>query len=69
MPEMGGREVAARLSGIHPEAKVLYISGYTEDAVMRHGIQEEQVNFLQKPFSPLVLARKVRQVLDATAES
>jgi len=67
MPEIGGREVAERLSAIHPETRVLYMSGYTEDAVMRHGILEEQVNFLQKPFSPLELARKVRQVLDQTS--
>jgi CheY-like chemotaxis protein len=64
MPEMSGREVAARIGEIHPGAKVLFMSGYTDDAVMRHGIVGSTVAFLQKPFSPFTLARKVREVLD-----
>lgn len=63
MPGMGGRVVAERLRNLHPEMKVLFLSGYTDDAVVRHGILHEQVNFLQKPFSPNALAHQVRKVL------
>jgi two-component system cell cycle sensor histidine kinase/response regulator CckA len=67
MPEMSGREVAARITETHPGTRILYMSGYTDDAVVRHGIVESGVAFLQKPFSPLALARKVREVLDSPA--
>lgn len=63
MPGMGGRVLAERLLNLHPEMKVLFISGYTDDAVVRHGILHEHVNFLQKPFSPNALAHQVREVL------
>jgi DNA-binding NarL/FixJ family response regulator len=64
MPGMGGRELAELLRARHPGLKVLYVSGYTDDAVVRHGIVEAHDAFLQKPFSPLALARKVRAILD-----
>ncbi|QJX00977.1 response regulator [Frigoriglobus tundricola] len=65
MPEMGGRELVEQIRRLRASVKVLYMSGYTDDAVVRHGIVEAVEAFLQKPFSPLALARKVRAVLDA----
>ncbi|WP_338030243.1 PAS domain-containing protein [Fimbriiglobus ruber] len=64
MPGMGGREVAQTLQLRFPQMKVLYTSGYTDDAVVRHGILQEETAFLQKPYSLQSLANKVRQVLD-----
>ncbi|MDB5306593.1 MAG: domain S-box protein [Gemmataceae bacterium] len=65
MPGLGGRDLAAQLVASRPGLKVLYLSGYTDDAVVRHGVLEDHVHFLQKPFSPAVLTGKVREVLDA----
>jgi FixJ family two-component response regulator len=64
---MGGRELAEQLHGSRPELKVLFTSGHTDDSVMRRGIQLGGVAFLQKPFSPEALGRKVREVLDSPA--
>ena len=66
MPKMGGRELAARLAGSRPGMRVLYMSGYTDDAISRHGVLGPGISFLPKPFTPADLARKVRKVLDAS---
>jgi two-component system cell cycle sensor histidine kinase/response regulator CckA len=65
MPEMSGRELAEQFAEFRPGAKVLYMSGYTDDAVVRHGILRDGIEYLQKPFSPDTLARRVREVLDS----
>jgi CheY-like chemotaxis protein len=64
MPKMGGRQLADLLSRERPETRVLFLSGYTGDAMVRHGVVETGTEFQQKPFTPLGLARKVREVLD-----
>ncbi|OWK34144.1 sensory box histidine kinase/response regulator [Fimbriiglobus ruber] len=64
MPGAGGRSVAEQVAERHPESRVLFVSGYTDDAVIRHGVLREGVNFLQKPYSPVALMFKVREVLD-----
>jgi len=64
MPEMGGRQLSEEIHLITPELKVLFMSGYTNDAVVLHGVLDAEAEFLQKPFSPVNLAIKVREVLD-----
>ncbi|MGE3808425.1 MAG: response regulator [Gemmataceae bacterium] len=64
MPDMSGRELAARVAELRPSIKVLFQSGYTDDAVIRHGILSSDMAFLQKPYSPTALVQKVRDVLD-----
>jgi len=65
MPGINGRELAEHLLVIRPGLRVLYMSGYTDDAVLRHGLSVASVNFIQKPMTPNALAAKVRAVLDA----
>ncbi|HUU41556.1 MAG TPA: response regulator [Desulfatiglandales bacterium] len=64
MPGMSGRELAERIQSIRPEIKILYMSGYTNNAIIRHGVLTSEVNFIEKPFLPDGLAGKVREVLD-----
>jgi len=65
MPGMGGPGAAIRLAQLHPEMKVLYMSGYTDDVIVHHGVLDEGTHFLQKPFAAEDVLRKVREVLDA----
>ncbi len=66
MPEMSGPELANRLAQLHPEMKVLFMSGYTDNAIVRHDVPEEEPLFIQKPFAPDDLARKVKEVLSSS---
>jgi two-component system cell cycle sensor histidine kinase/response regulator CckA len=65
MPGMNGQLLSRQLSKLCPGLKVLFTSGYTDDMIAHHGVLDPGVAFLEKPFSPIVLARKVREVLDA----
>ena len=64
MPNLSGADMVQRLKAVRPHLKVLYMSGYTDSAVVRHGVEEAEVNYLQKPFTPDLLRRKVRELLD-----
>jgi two-component system, cell cycle sensor histidine kinase and response regulator CckA len=69
MPKVSGRELAEQLSRGRPELKVLYMSGYTDNAIMNSGILEKEVAFLQKPFTPVSLIEKVREVLEGNGKT
>ena len=66
MPETSGAELAKRLSAKNPRMKVLFMSGYIGDDIVRLGIQQTEVPFLQKPFAPLTLVRRIREILDGS---
>jgi two-component system cell cycle sensor histidine kinase/response regulator CckA len=69
MPRMNGRELAKVFTRLHPEARVVFMSGYTDDEVLRREVFQAGTWFLQKPFSPDALARKVREALDAPQDA
>ena len=64
MPRMSGRELVDRVRALRPDMRVLYMSGYTEDAILRHGVRDASTVLLGKPFAPADLLAKVREVLD-----
>jgi signal transduction histidine kinase/TusA-related sulfurtransferase len=65
MPGMSGRDLSDSMQALRPEVKVIYMSGYTDDAIGHHGVIDPGVNFIEKPFTPESIARKVREVLEA----
>jgi DNA-binding NtrC family response regulator len=67
MPGMSGSELAKQLTLLQPMIKVLYMSGYTDNAIVHHGVLEKGMNYIQKPYTVDGLARKVREVLDKTS--
>jgi FixJ family two-component response regulator len=65
MPQVSGRHLASEVAELRPGTPVLYMSGYTDDAVLRHGVLDAGLAYLEKPFTPGTLLRKVREVLDS----
>jgi CheY-like chemotaxis protein len=65
MPGMSGRELANRILAQRPQAKILFTSGYTENAILHHGVLDQGISFINKPFKYNILVKKVREVLDA----
>ena len=64
LPEMSGKDLAQEMIKIRPNIKTLFMSGYTADIITDHGILDKGVHFIQKPFTPHSLARKVREAID-----
>ena len=65
MPQISGRVLAEQLAVLRRDMKVLYMFGYTDDAIVHHGVLDEGTAFIGKPFNPRDLVRKVREVLDS----
>ena len=63
MPGLNGRELAERLLKIRPDMKVLYTSGYTDDVIVHHGVLDENIHFIGKPYTSQTLSKKIRSIL------
>jgi len=63
MPEMSGAELAKQIAALRPDTRILFMSGYTSDYIVHHGVLEEGIHFIQKPFNMIELARKIRDVI------
>jgi DNA-binding NtrC family response regulator len=68
MPGISGKEIAERLTKLRPATRVLFMSEYTDEAIVHHGGPDPNVDFIQKPFTPSALAKKVREVLDVRSQ-
>lgn len=64
MPRMNGRELSEKIKSLHSESEILFMSGYNDDIISDHGILDENVNFINKPFTPLMLASRIREILE-----
>jgi FixJ family two-component response regulator len=64
MPEMSGRDLSKTLTASRRAMRTLYMSGYTDDALGRHGMLDEEISLIEKPFTPEALARKLREVIE-----
>jgi len=69
MPNLSGKELSLKIKKLHPETRICFMSGYTDNAIVHHGVLDENTNFIQKPFSPDVLLKKLREVLDRTEDT
>jgi FixJ family two-component response regulator len=68
MPEMNGRELAGQMTGLYPDIRLLFMSGYTANVIAHQGVLEKGVAFIQKPFSMADMTEKVREVLDIASD-
>ena len=69
MPKMNGKDVAQKVLHDRPDLKVIFMSGYTSDAIVSRGVLEDDIEFLEKPFTPTSVAAKIRDVLDRPVNS